>query len=52
MGKHVYVLEFLPELKADKVLQDKLYSLPNVTVITNAATKSIEGTDSVESLVW
>ncbi|APB30919.1 alkyl hydroperoxide reductase subunit F [Vagococcus teuberi] len=52
MGKHVYVLEFLPELKADKVLQDKLYSLPNVTVITNAATKSIEGSDSVEKLVY
>lgn len=52
MGKHIYVLEFLPELKADKVLQDKLYSLPNVTVITNAATKSIEGTDSVESLIY
>ncbi|MGX4685639.1 alkyl hydroperoxide reductase subunit F [Vagococcus sp. JNUCC 83] len=52
MGKHVYVLEFLPELKADKVLQDKLYSLPNVTVITGAATKSIEGSDSVEKLVY
>ncbi|MGY3703350.1 alkyl hydroperoxide reductase subunit F [Vagococcus martis] len=52
MGKHVYVLEFLPELKADKVLQDKLHSLPNVTVITNAATKSIEGSDSVEKLVY
>ena len=52
MGKHIYVLEFLPELKADKVLQDKLYSLPNVTVITNAATKSIEGTDSVEALIY
>lgn len=52
MGKHVYVLEFLPELKADKVLQDKLYSLSNVTVITNAATKSIEGSDSVEKLVY
>jgi len=52
MGKHIYVLEFLSELKADKVLQDKLYSLPNVTVITNAATQSIEGNDSVEKLVY
>ena len=42
--KHVTVLEFLPELKADSVLQDRLKSLPNVTVITNAETKEITGT--------
>ena len=30
---HVTVLEFMPELKADAVLQDRLYSLPNVTVL-------------------
>mgnify|MGYP001470678548 CR=1 FL=1 len=41
--KHVTVLEFLPELKADSVLQDRLNSLPNVTVIKNAATKEITG---------
>ena len=29
---HVTVLEFMPELKADQVLQDKLYSLKNVDV--------------------
>lgn len=52
MGQHVYVLEFLPELKADQVLQDKLASLSNVTVITNAATKAIEGQQHVESLVY
>ena len=50
--KHVYVLEFLPELKADKVLQDKLYSLKNVTVITNAQTTAITGTNSVEGLTY
>lgn len=44
--KHVTVLEFLPELKADAVLQERLYSLPNVTVIKNAATKEITGDDS------
>ncbi|SER55117.1 alkyl hydroperoxide reductase subunit F, partial [Granulicatella balaenopterae] len=49
---HVYVLEFLPELKADKVLQDKLYSLKNVTVITNAQTTEITGTNSVEGLSY
>ncbi|KHF30280.1 NADH dehydrogenase [Anoxybacillus sp. BCO1] len=36
IAKHVTVLEFAPELKADAVLQDRLYSLPNVTVIKNA----------------
>lgn len=50
LGKHVYVLEFLPELKADKVLQQKLASLDNVTIITNAMTESIEGEDTVSSL--
>jgi len=41
--KHVTVLEFMDELKADSVLQDRLYSLPNVDVIKNAATKEING---------
>lgn len=41
--KHVTVLEFMDELKADSVLQERLYSLPNVTVIKNAATKEITG---------
>lgn len=36
---HVTVLEFAPELKADEVLQKRLYSLPNVTVVKNAQTK-------------
>ncbi len=52
LSKHVYVVEFLPELKADKVLQDKLYQLDNVTVITNAATKEITGSSHVEALTY
>ncbi len=48
--KHVTVLEFAPELKADKVLQDRLYSLPNVTVITNARTSEIYGDTKVQGL--
>lgn len=50
--KHVTVLEFLPELKADEVLQKRLYSLPNVTVIKNAQTKEITGTDTVNGLIY
>ncbi|MEG6575523.1 MAG: alkyl hydroperoxide reductase subunit F [Caldibacillus debilis] len=50
--KHVTVLEFLPELKADSILQKRLYSLPNVTVITNAETKEITGTDKVDGITY
>ncbi|WP_081167277.1 alkyl hydroperoxide reductase subunit F [Lactococcus garvieae] len=50
--EHVTVLEFLPELKADKVLQEKLYSLDNVSVLTNVETKAIHGKEKVESLVY
>ena len=49
---HVTVLEFMPELKADQVLQKKLYSLPNVKVFTNVATSSINGADKVESITF
>lgn len=50
--KHVTVLEFMPELKADAVLQKRLYSLPNVTVIKNAETKEITGTDKVNGISY
>ncbi|MGG4470594.1 alkyl hydroperoxide reductase subunit F [Paenibacillus alvei] len=50
--KHVTVLEFMPELKADKVLQDRLYSLPNVTVLKNVQTKEITGTDKVNGISY
>lgn len=50
--KHVTVLEFMPELKADSVLQDRLYSLPNVTVHKNVQTKEITGTDKVNGISY
>jgi NADH-dependent peroxiredoxin subunit F len=50
--KHVTVLEFNPELKADDVLQKRLYSLPNVTVLTNVQTKEIAGTDKVNGITY
>ncbi|WP_432775443.1 alkyl hydroperoxide reductase subunit F [Brevibacillus gelatini] len=49
---HVTVLEFAAELKADSVLQDRLRSLPNVTVITNAQTTEITGTDKVNGISY
>ncbi len=49
---HVTVLEFMPELKADDVLQKRLYSLPNVTVLKNVQTKEITGTDKVNGISY
>jgi alkyl hydroperoxide reductase subunit F len=41
--REVVLLEFLPDLKADAVLIDKLRSLPNVQVITQARTSAVVG---------
>ncbi len=40
---HVTLLEFDTSLRADEVLQRKLRSLPNVTVITSAQTSEVTG---------
>lgn len=40
---HVTLLEFDSKLRADAVLQRKLFSLPNVTVITEALTSEVIG---------
>ena len=50
--KHVTVLQHREELKADLVLQERLRSLPNVTVLTNALTTEITGTDKVNGLTY
>ncbi|MEN1966690.1 alkyl hydroperoxide reductase subunit F [Lentibacillus sp. N15] len=49
---HVTVLEFAPALKADSVLQDRLHSLSNVTVVTSAQTTEITGTDNVNGITY
>ncbi|WP_186580417.1 alkyl hydroperoxide reductase subunit F [Aquibacillus kalidii] len=49
---HVTVLEFAPELKADNVLQDNLFNLPNVTVIKNAQTSEITGDQNVNGISY
>ncbi|MEJ6951566.1 alkyl hydroperoxide reductase subunit F [Natronospora cellulosivora (SeqCode)] len=49
---HVTVLEFMPELKADEVLQKRLNSLPNVTVLKNVETKEIIGDDRVNGITY
>ena len=40
---HVTLLEFDSKLRADAVLQRKLFSLPNVNVITSALTSEVKG---------
>jgi alkyl hydroperoxide reductase subunit F len=42
---HVTLVEFDTKLRADAVLQKKMYSMPNVTVITNALSKEVLGAD-------
>ncbi len=44
--KHVTLLEFADTLRADEVLQKKLKSLPNVTVIKSAMTTEVIGDGS------
>jgi len=41
MVNHVTVFEFLPELKADKVLVEKAEAHNKITIIKNAATKEV-----------
>ena len=49
---HVTLLEFADDLRADAVLQKKLYSLPNVTVIKSAQTTRVTGSEKVDGLVY
>jgi len=50
---HVTLLEFDVQLRADAVLQRKLHSLPNVTVITQALTTEVTGDGSkVDGLLY
>jgi len=49
---HVYLLQRSGELKADIVLQNRLRSLPNVTILTNALTQEIKGAGTVNALAY
>jgi alkyl hydroperoxide reductase subunit F len=45
--EHVTLIEFDTQLRADQVLQDKLNSLPNTTVILNALSTEVIGDGSI-----
>ncbi|OYU15983.1 MAG: alkyl hydroperoxide reductase subunit F [Alphaproteobacteria bacterium PA4] len=50
---HVTLIEFDSQLRADEVLQRKLRSLPNVTVLTSALTTEVTGDgEKVTGLVY
>jgi alkyl hydroperoxide reductase subunit F len=49
---HVTVFEFQPKLKADQVLQNRLRSLPNVTIHTNVQVAEITGSDRVNGIAY
>lgn len=49
---HVTLIQRSGELKADSVLQERVRSLKNVTVLTNALTQEITGTDKVNGLTY
>ena len=49
---HVTLVEFDKALRADAVLQRKLHSLKNVTVLTHAQTTEITGDQTVNGLIY
>lgn len=49
---HVTVFEFMPELKADSVLLNRLNSLTNVTVLKNVQTKEFTGTSKIDGITY
>ena len=51
IANNVTLIEFMPELKSDQVLQDKLAERENVKVITNTETKKVNGTEFLEELI-
>jgi alkyl hydroperoxide reductase subunit F len=50
---HVTLIEYADSLRADQVLQDKLFSLKNVDVVLSAETTEVTGDgERVNGLVW
>lgn len=52
IASHVTVFEFMPELKADSVLLNRLNSLTNVTVLKNIQTKEFTGTNKIDGISY
>lgn len=50
MAKEVNIIEFMSQLNADQVLQDKLRSYKNVNILLNTATTAILGDTKVNAI--
>ncbi|HIU64768.1 MAG TPA: alkyl hydroperoxide reductase subunit F [Candidatus Avacidaminococcus intestinavium] len=50
LAEHVTVLQVSEKLSADVILQSRMAQKPNISVITNAKTTEITGTDKVDGL--
>jgi alkyl hydroperoxide reductase subunit F len=51
-AKKIYLLEFMPQLAADEVLQERLKEFSQIEVITNTAVKEIKGEKFISALVY
>lgn len=49
---HIYIINIGPKLTAEQISIDKIGKKNNVTIINNANTTSINGTDKVESITF
>lgn len=47
----VDIVEFLPEVRASKVLQDTLATMPNMSVTTNHAVRELKGRGKLEKVI-
>ena len=45
------IVEFLPQVKASKILQEKVAEKPNITVTVNHAVKAFKGNHRLEAVV-
>ncbi|KPJ55243.1 hypothetical protein AMJ49_07170, partial [Parcubacteria bacterium DG_74_2] len=52
IAEKIYILEYSPEVKADKTNQKRIKRAKNIEVITNAGLKEIKGKNFVESIVY
>ena len=48
----VYLMEFMPELAADELEQEKAKSNEKITILTSCALKKIEGNNFVERIIY
>lgn len=51
LADHVYVVHRRGELRAQKILQDRVFKNNKITVLWNSAPREIKGKDQVESMV-